>query len=58
MTNGLYGKCPSCGHIFIVAKLPMEVSKAAELAFRAACAECGETKGIKVASPPTEGGAS
>lgn len=48
----LYGRCSSCGHVFLVAKLPMEVSKAARLMSRAACAHCGETKGITVSPPP------
>ena len=48
----IHGKCPACGHVFLVAKLPMEVSKAARLMSRAACAHCGETKGITVAPTP------
>ncbi|WP_296100265.1 hypothetical protein [uncultured Agrobacterium sp.] len=51
--NRLYGKCPS-GHVFLVAKLPMELGKAAALAKRAACPNCGATKGIVVASPNKE----
>ena len=48
--NGLYGRCPSCGHVFLVAKLPMDLTLAARLAQRAGCAMCGETRGIKVAT--------
>lgn len=49
MTAGLYGKCPTCSHVFLVARLPMPVAQAADCAMRACCAQCGETKGIKVA---------
>lgn len=48
--DGLYGKCPSCHHVFLVARLPMEMHKAAKCAKRAYCAECGELDGIKVAT--------
>lgn len=48
--NGFYGKCPSCNHVFLVAKLPMELGRAAQLMKRASCAMCGETKGILVAN--------
>ncbi|GCA53171.1 hypothetical protein KGO5_05639 [Sinorhizobium sp. KGO-5] len=50
MSDALYGQCPSCSQVFLVAKLPMQLSKAAELAKRAACPACGETKGITVPS--------
>ncbi|TAV48402.1 hypothetical protein ELI30_08855 [Rhizobium leguminosarum] len=46
MSNALYGKCPACAQVFLVAKLPMPLAKAANLAKRAACPACGETKGI------------
>ncbi|KKZ89019.1 hypothetical protein [Rhizobium phaseoli] len=46
MSNALYGKCPSCSQVFLVAKLPMQLAKAATLMKRAACPACGETKGI------------
>lgn len=49
--NGLYGRCKACGHVFLVAKLPMAIEKAAVLASRAACAQCGETRNIGVAVP-------
>jgi len=42
----LNGKCDGCGHMFIVAHLPMPLEKAAELMKRAACPKCGETKRI------------
>jgi hypothetical protein len=48
MSNALYGKCPTCSQVFLVAKLPMQLDKAAELMKRAACAACGETKGIRL----------
>ncbi len=48
--DGLYGKCSGCGHVFLLAKLPMEVSKVAKLALRAGCTQCGATAGIVVAS--------
>lgn len=51
--NGLYGQCER-GHVFLVAKLPMELAKAAELARRASCPTCGATKGIVVAPQPQE----
>jgi len=56
--NGLYGKCSRCGHVFLVARLPMNLHAVAALAGRASCAECGATNGIVVAPPPaeTEGG--
>ncbi|MBX4889819.1 hypothetical protein [Rhizobium bangladeshense] len=48
MSNAIYGKCPSCSQVFLVAKLPMPLDKAAKLMKRAACPACGETKGIKL----------
>ncbi|WP_442206325.1 hypothetical protein [Rhizobium sp. YAF28] len=48
MSNALYGKCPACSQVFLVAKLPMPLGKAAKLMKRAACSSCGETKGIKL----------
>jgi endogenous inhibitor of DNA gyrase (YacG/DUF329 family) len=48
MSNALYGKCPTCSQVFLVAKLPMQLDKAAKLMMRAACPSCGETKGIKL----------
>lgn len=48
MSNALYGKCPTCSQVFLVAKLPMPLEKAAILMMRAACPSCGETKGIKL----------
>lgn len=48
MSNALYGKCPTCSHVFLVAKLPMPLDKAAKLMKLAACPSCGETKGIKL----------
>lgn len=46
MSNAMYGKCPSCSQVFLVAKLPMPLDKAAKLMKRASCPSCGETKGI------------
>ncbi len=42
----LNGRCGGCGHVFIVAHLPMDMEKAAGLMKRAACPKCGETKQI------------
>lgn len=50
MSNALYGKCHSCSEVFLVARLPMQLDKAAKLMKRAACPTCGETKGIKLAT--------
>lgn len=47
--SDLNAKCQACGHIFLVAKLPMELTKAALLMKRAACPQCGETKNLSVA---------
>ncbi|MFN7177491.1 MAG: hypothetical protein ACK4MX_11460 [Thermaurantiacus sp.] len=58
--NALWGKCTDCGHVWPVAHLPMEMTRAAELAKRAACPKCGASSGIKVASKadiPAEGAA-
>ncbi|WP_164783884.1 MULTISPECIES: hypothetical protein [unclassified Mesorhizobium] len=52
--NTLRGKCVDCGHVWVVAHLPMELSKAAQLAKRAACPKCGATKGIRVATAEDE----
>ncbi len=48
--KSLYGKCGDCGCVFLVARLPMELAKAARLAMRAACPNCGAVKGITVAT--------
>ena len=48
--SAIHGKCPSCGHVWLVARLPMELGKAATTTKRASCAECGETKGILIAN--------
>lgn len=45
-SNTLNGKCGACGHVFLVAQLPMPLEKAAGLMKRAACPMCGETKRI------------
>lgn len=39
--NALRGKCRDCGHVFIVAHLPMELEKVAKLAKAALCPKCG-----------------
>ena len=42
----LDAKCrdPKCAHVWTVAHLPMQLPKAAEIAARAACPKCGDTK--------------
>lgn len=47
----LYGKCKDCGHVWVIAYLPMEVTKVATLGKRAACAKCACTK-VYVADEP------
>jgi len=44
--NTLDAKCrvESCGHVWTVAQLPMQLTKVAALAKRAACPKCGDTK--------------
>lgn len=46
--SDLRAKCP-CGHVFVVAHLPMPIEMAAKLAMRASCPKCGETKGLRIA---------
>jgi len=48
--NTLNGKCGECGHVFVVAHLPMPLTTAASLAKRAACPKCGNAKSIFVAT--------
>lgn len=48
----LNAKCGACDCVFLVAYLPMDLEKAAQLMKRAACPSCGETKRIFVASSP------
>lgn len=45
-SNTLAGQCGECGHVFVVAHLPMPLEKAAALMKRAACPKCGETERI------------
>jgi hypothetical protein len=44
MSNVLKGKCGECEHVFIVARLPMPLDKAAKLMKSAACPQCASTK--------------
>lgn len=45
----LFAKCPTCGNVWKVAKLPMEVRKVARLAKAARCS-CGSDEKPLVAS--------
>lgn len=40
----LRGDCGKCGHEWVIAHLPMEITKVARLALRAACPKCGGDK--------------
>jgi hypothetical protein len=51
--NSLNGKCGSCAHVFVVAHLPMPLSKAASLAKRAACPSCASTSIFVSTETPT-----
>jgi len=42
--NGLYGRCDSCDHVFLIAKLPMPLLDVARLGTNAACPYCAGTK--------------
>lgn len=54
-SNSLNGSCGSCGHIFVVAHLPMPMERAAGLARCAACPKCGEADKVFVTTkPPVE----
>lgn len=39
--NTLNGKCGECGHVWVVAYLPMSITKVSYVAKRAACPRCG-----------------
>lgn len=47
--NAVYGRC-TCGHVWAVVHLPMQLDLAAKAMSRATCPKCGNTKGIKVAN--------
>ncbi|MGE0425283.1 MAG: hypothetical protein AB7O88_23695 [Reyranellaceae bacterium] len=44
MSDALRGKCRDCGHVWIVAHLPMALETAAKLALAALCPKCGSRK--------------
>lgn len=44
MTGVLRGRCDGCGHIWVVAYLPMPVEAVAKIARGAACPMCAGTK--------------
>lgn len=41
MTADFYAKCPECGHVWSVVKLPMEAREAARAMMAAFCPACG-----------------
>ena len=43
MSDALRGRCGDCGHIWVIAYLPMTVEKVACLGRRAACPMCAGT---------------
>jgi hypothetical protein len=47
------GRCASCGHVWTVAHLPMELSKLAKLAMAAQCPKGCDAK-VMLASPKKE----
>ena len=47
--NALSGKCQDCGHVFVVAHLPMPLVKVAQLAKSAACPKCA-SRDLRVAN--------
>lgn len=44
MAGVLRGRCNDCGHVWVVAYLPMPLTNAARLMQRAACPMCAGTK--------------
>jgi hypothetical protein len=48
--NEMWVTCPPCKWTWIVAYLPMEMTKLARAMRRANCPRCGEGKGIKMAT--------
>lgn len=44
MTRVLRGRCGGCGHVWVVAYLPMDVVSLAKLARGAACPMCAGSK--------------
>lgn len=52
--NAVKVRCGKCGHVFIVAYLPMPVEKAALAMKRATCPSCASTKPIYLAFEEAE----
>lgn len=50
-SSRLYGRCKDCGHVWVIAYLPMDVTKVAVLGQRAACAKCACTKVFLAGEP-------
>lgn len=44
MSGVLRGRCGDCGHIWVIAYLPMPIAKVARLGQRAACPMCACSK--------------
>lgn len=53
MAGVLRGSCGDCGHVWVVAYLPMELTKVVRIAGRAACPMCaGSQVFVATASAP------
>lgn len=48
--NEMWVTCKACARTWVLAFLPIEVGKLAKLMKGAACAKCGERKGITMAT--------
>jgi hypothetical protein len=46
----VWGKCPGCGHVWIVLYEPLELRVAAKLLARACCPMCGGSKDVRLAT--------
>lgn len=38
------GECAKCGHVWVIAYLPMDMKAVGKLSARAACPKCGDDK--------------
>ena len=41
MSREFWGHCGDCGHVWIIAYLPMEIERFARIAMHAYCPKCG-----------------
>ena len=52
-SDGLRGRCGACGHVWVVAQLPMRLDLVARLCARATCPACaGTTVFVATADQP------